>query len=485
MTGCPFMLSLLEQITEYIICALENGCLLWYNAHEVRTMFSDLLGDFLSLFEQFDNRSFNKKALFSSNEYVEISSKIKDYLAQYCEDAVPEFSAFLETLENDGELQYSDIEQYVEELRTKLDKLAYQKAYTVYQDGSSGSEYRRVGVEWASCSAPTVIGDSPISIHQRPHKQSDEESSLTPETIIEELALPVRIFNCLKRAGINTIGDLTAKTEDELRWVRNLGLHGLEALIDQLASLGLSLRSEDSVEETDLPKKLTLDSPVDELDLSLRVLNGLKWEGIKTIREIEEVFKGKIYCRRISASGFREIVRKLNENDFYFAQICVKCNCTFHNESHDKNNSFCKDCYEKMMRVQNSKDISLEILPPIKSSYMGNENGFHLFINIRNTTGSPIKLALKECCIFKGARQHSSNYNLTGYVFSEDYIFPSAVKTFAKIWITDTWWNSDIDYNDYLTISFQNVATGEIYYYKFTFSKKDNRWTMDDYYKID
>ena len=65
------------------------------------------------------------------------------------------------------------------------------------------------------------------------------------EMTIEELDLSVRSFNCLKRAGINTVEDLTNKTEDDMMKVRNLGKKSLDEVINKLHSFGLDLRSED------------------------------------------------------------------------------------------------------------------------------------------------------------------------------------------------------------------------------------------------
>ena len=62
---------------------------------------------------------------------------------------------------------------------------------------------------------------------------------------IEELDLSVRSFNCLKRAGINTVEDLISKTEDDMMKVRNLGRKSLEEVINKLASLGFSLSDEE------------------------------------------------------------------------------------------------------------------------------------------------------------------------------------------------------------------------------------------------
>ncbi|MDD4587991.1 MAG: DNA-directed RNA polymerase subunit alpha [Heliobacteriaceae bacterium] len=65
------------------------------------------------------------------------------------------------------------------------------------------------------------------------------------EMTIEELDLSVRSFNCLKRAGINTVGDLVMKTEEDMIKVRNLGRKSLEEVDNKLASLGLALRKAD------------------------------------------------------------------------------------------------------------------------------------------------------------------------------------------------------------------------------------------------
>lgn len=61
------------------------------------------------------------------------------------------------------------------------------------------------------------------------------------EMTIEELDLSVRSYNCLKRAGINTVEDLIAKTEEDMMKVRNLGRKSLEEVIQKLEALGLSL----------------------------------------------------------------------------------------------------------------------------------------------------------------------------------------------------------------------------------------------------
>lgn len=65
------------------------------------------------------------------------------------------------------------------------------------------------------------------------------------EMTIEELDLSVRSFNCLKRAGINTVEDLIGKSEDDMMKVRNLGRKSLDEVVAKLASLGYDLRRDD------------------------------------------------------------------------------------------------------------------------------------------------------------------------------------------------------------------------------------------------
>ncbi|MBR7159836.1 MAG: DNA-directed RNA polymerase subunit alpha [Clostridia bacterium] len=65
------------------------------------------------------------------------------------------------------------------------------------------------------------------------------------EKSIEDLELSVRSYNCLKRAGIHTVEDLTKKSEDDMLKVRNLGRKSLDEVIKKLEELGLSLKNKD------------------------------------------------------------------------------------------------------------------------------------------------------------------------------------------------------------------------------------------------
>lgn len=71
----------------------------------------------------------------------------------------------------------------------------------------------------------------------------DDEKGKVLEMSINELELSVRSYNCLKRAGINTVEELTNKTSEDMMKVRNLGRKSLEEVLSKLKELGLELRS--------------------------------------------------------------------------------------------------------------------------------------------------------------------------------------------------------------------------------------------------
>lgn len=76
-------------------------------------------------------------------------------------------------------------------------------------------------------------------------EKSDNAKEKVLDLTIDELDLSVRSFNCLKRAGINTVEDLINKSEEDMMKVRNLGRKSLEEVIAKLASFGFALKKDD------------------------------------------------------------------------------------------------------------------------------------------------------------------------------------------------------------------------------------------------
>lgn len=89
-----------------------------------------------------------------------------------------------------------------------------------------------------------VIADINKSIIEQNYMYEPEEKVTNKklEKKIEDLDLSVRSYNCLKRAGINTVGELTQKTEEEMMRVRNLGRKSLKEVIQKLREIGLHLK---------------------------------------------------------------------------------------------------------------------------------------------------------------------------------------------------------------------------------------------------
>ena len=89
-----------------------------------------------------------------------------------------------------------------------------------------------------------ALTDSTASLSFQESDETTQKNSKF-DVAIEDLDFSVRTYNCLKRAGINTIGDLVARSEDEMMKVRNLGKKSLEEVIEKLHDMELSLASSD------------------------------------------------------------------------------------------------------------------------------------------------------------------------------------------------------------------------------------------------
>ena len=75
--------------------------------------------------------------------------------------------------------------------------------------------------------------------------RGEDPITKTLETAIEELDLSVRAYNCLKRAGIHTLQDITAMTEDEMMKIRNLGKKSLKEVLEKVKDMGLKFRDDE------------------------------------------------------------------------------------------------------------------------------------------------------------------------------------------------------------------------------------------------
>ena len=126
---------------------------------------------------------------------------------------------------------------------TNFDKLSLD----VWTDGSIGpKEAISLGAKILTEHLNIFVGmtDEAQTAEIMVEKEEDQKEKVL-EMTIEELDLSVRSYNCLKRAGINTVLELANKSEDDMMKVRNLGRKSLEEVKAKLEELGLGLRKED------------------------------------------------------------------------------------------------------------------------------------------------------------------------------------------------------------------------------------------------
>lgn len=117
----------------------------------------------------------------------------------------------------------------------------------VWTDGSTGpQEAIALGAKILTEHLNIFVGltDEAQNAEIMVEKEEDQKEKVL-EMTIEELDLSVRSYNCLKRAGINTVQELANKTEEDMMKVRNLGRKSLEEVKHKLEELGLSLRKDD------------------------------------------------------------------------------------------------------------------------------------------------------------------------------------------------------------------------------------------------
>ena len=138
---------------------------------------------------------------------------------------------------------------------------------------------------------------------------------------IDAANFSVKTYNCLKKAGITTLGDLTNMRSKDLKNIRNLGQKSIDEIVSKLAEYGLSLNDEpisnliNSYEITDeqldeQPEQIFIDAA----NFSVKTYNCLKRAGIETLGDLTNTtYEELIKIRRMGQRGIDEIISKLAE----------------------------------------------------------------------------------------------------------------------------------------------------------------------------
>ncbi len=128
--------------------------------------------------------------------------------------------------------------------RTDYDKLIIE----VWTDGSIRPDEAlesAAGILISHISLFENLGETLVKDEEPEVSEEKSEFEKVLETPVEELELSMRSQNCLKRAGINTVGELIQKTEQEISKVRNMGKKSLEEVRNKLAEMGLAFSPDD------------------------------------------------------------------------------------------------------------------------------------------------------------------------------------------------------------------------------------------------
>ena len=165
-------------------------------------------------------------------------------------------------------------------------------------NGKCVKEIRNVINEYKHDSVIDEIGDS-------------DSSSDVLDLPLDELEFSIRTYNCLKRAGINTLGELCDRTPEDMFKVRNLGRKSLEEVLAKLQEYHLSLKDADEDEEE---QQEIMDITIEEMGLSIRSYNCLKRAGIYTLGDLssrtpEDMMK----VRNLGRKSLEEVLQKMKE----------------------------------------------------------------------------------------------------------------------------------------------------------------------------
>ena len=142
--------------------------------------------------------------------------------------------------------------------------------------------------------------------------EDDEAISDPKELTIEEVELSVRSYNCLKRAGIQTIGELCDMTMEDLMKVRSLGRKGQEEVLAMLKAKGLRKGTDEEDDEDEIIGGVNTNIPIDELEFGVRTYNCLKRAGIRTLRDIcKKTPEDMMKVRNLGRRGQEEVLAML------------------------------------------------------------------------------------------------------------------------------------------------------------------------------
>lgn len=143
--------------------------------------------------------------------------------------------------------------------------------------------------------------------------------------------------------------------------------------------------------------------------------------------------------------------------------------------------NYCPECCDKVKRLQNIKNLDIELEKPDYGSFGGGENGFYITATVKNITKKLCRVKLNDFYLVSDERKWVPRYFLTGYQFDDEDIIPNTVKSIAKIWCGSPWTSRTVEENDYVIIELI-IKDSVKQIYKFVYTKTG--WRKDDFFSV-
>lgn len=216
------------------------------------------------------------------------------------------------------------------------------------------------------------------------------------------------------------------------------------------------------------------------------VLEKLEDCGIRDVASLQEFCMEDI-SRDFSKTQIKQLIEELLINGIALSgdkiEKCAFCGNKFIYITNFSANEkgYCSECIDKMKRVQNIKNVDIELEMPDYTCFRGGEKGFYITANIKNITKKLCRVKLNEFYLVSNERKWEPQYFLTGYHFADEDLMPDTVKSVAKIWCGNPWTEKNVEENDYVVLELL-IKDNVKQLYKFVYTKYG--WRKDDYFSI-
>ena len=277
-------------------------------------------------------------------------------------------------------------------------------------------------------------------------------------------------------------------------------LYGVLQNYDECVSIALQLKEMyfpmnrpanilDCSKEEFLSNETLRNTALEELDLSLVIIQILKKHGIKTVDNLLAVTAEELYKKSIAKDSALSSIRStLHEGKLLLkGDYVIRCeHCGNFYVSDDATNHLCQECISRLKRISKAADIQVTLHGPEYSSFTNLSSGFILYAHIKNNSKKVQTVKLIDFYVVEDEKQKAPKYFLTGYSFDKETIIPDTVRAVGKIWDAKEFeYESFLPSDTYAILSIKVEGENNNRVYKFVNERsKDKGWKLFDFYKF-